>query len=175
MSYEIGRTIASGEGQTVSQSVLLAQRPFFITDGGQKWPITGRVLVASLSISAGLGVYTFSGSWSAFNELELEWCGSVGTATSATTSVNIYTDGGTSTILNFYITTVSAAQGYHFRIRVIDFGDTKCMSQEDTRPSGPGTVQGSFTQTANSGVINAIRFGTSATLSGHIRIWGYLA
>jgi hypothetical protein len=164
---------------SVSSAITTALAPY-ITSNSVSVAIAGVqskiVLLGSVSISSALGsTVGFSGSWSDYYQLELVVSYNTN-GTSNTASMAIYTDGGTTAMLNMNVSTVSNAAAHQIRAVVNLGGGYKAMQASK---AVAGNIFFFSTATANSGFVNCIRLqhGTaaSATLStGVAQLIGYL-
>ncbi len=110
----------------------------------------------------------FSGSWSDFGVLELEALYRVSGAN--TSAITLFTDGGTTPMLQFQPASAIATGTIALNCRVLGSDGLAVKHVTATwRPAGDGGT-GGHTATVNSGVINCIRFSHSKTMSGGMAV-----
>lgn len=135
----------------------------------------GDVILGYQAITAG-NSFAFSGSWSDYAVLQLYAIFRTGSGTSATSSAAIYTDGGTTPILNLATAsaTLSTGQAVVVKLTVLGGNGIGLKSLDVETVKGGNLQTRAATATANTGFVNAIKFFTSATIStGMAVLYGF--
>ena len=164
-------TAQFGGTVTFSATAAFKVRPVITTDGGVLQPF-GAVLLGEISLGAARQSVRFSGSWTNIARFNLELVCKV-TAASATASIAIYSDGGTTPFLNGGSLTLSVSHGA-ISVDILDSGAFKSI--RGTKHTVVVAPAGFHTATANTAVINCIQVaaGASVTLSAGIaQLYGW--
>ena len=127
------------------------------------------VLLGYEPLSGSNPVAGFSGSWSDYCLLQLRVIFRGVAATSRQSTVQIFSDGGTSPILSAPLATVSASNAIMYTIDIygVDGVGTKGIG---TMHLNPVLFTALSTATANSAFVNCVRFNTSATVTAGVAI-----
>jgi len=134
-------------------------------------PSPGSVLLGYKTLS-NINEIAFSGSWSDYAVLQMYAQYRIESGTSATASVGVYTDGGTTPFLSLGTSSATASTNQIIALDLKVFGGDgrpiKSLRSDTTKQTN--LFNTAITATANTGFVNAIKWRVSATITAGMAV-----
>lgn len=177
MSYEKENSSGFVSSASASAMIAAALAPYITSASASAAIAAGSplVLIGALDPS-GLTSFAFSGSWSDYAVLQLKVLVRLQAgATSATVSIAISTDGGSTSFLSMNSSaTLSSLQQTMHEFTIMGGNDMAFKVIQELTAQLGGFNKFAATGTGTSGFINHIKYGSSATMgAGFAYLYGY--